>query len=154
MKKTTRIIVLIALVICSAATKAQNLQVYYDTGRGCVTSTIEMFRPDAYGSTFFFVDMDFDPKAIGAYTEIAREFCFWKESKWNWLSVHVEFDGGLSTAASSFNNSWLLASPIPDIPKTIRKPGQCPPCIKSYLAPKASAEESNPTTSNSQVYGA
>lgn len=108
MKKATHIIALIALAICSAATKAQNLQVYYDTGRGCVTSTIEMFRPDAYGSTFFFVDMDFDPKAIGAYTEIAREFCFWKESKWNWLSVHVEFDGGLSTAASSFNNSWLL----------------------------------------------
>ncbi len=107
MKKTTRIMALIVAMLClSAASKAQNLQVYYDTNRGCVTSTLEMFRPDAFGSTFFFVDMDYNPRAIGAYTEIAREFCFWQDSEWNWLSVHAEFNGGLAGAYSYYNN-WL-----------------------------------------------
>jgi hypothetical protein len=38
--------------------KAQNLQLFYDAGRGCATSTVEMFRPDDGGSTFFFIDFD------------------------------------------------------------------------------------------------
>ena len=86
---------------------AQNVQLLYDTERNCATSTVEMFRPDSFGSTFFFVDMDYTPKVSGAYWEIAREFCFWQESNMAWLSVHAEFDGGLNTAAGSFNNSWL-----------------------------------------------
>ena len=107
MKKTTRLMALIVAMLClPMASKAQNLQVLYDTERGCVTSTLEMFRPDAFGSTFYFVDMDYSPTAIGAYTEIAREFCFWQDTKWNWLSVHVEYDGGLS-GAYSFHNNWL-----------------------------------------------
>ena len=52
--------------------QAQNLQVMYDTDRGCVTSTIEMFRPDKFGSTYFFVDLDNDTNTIGAYWEISR----------------------------------------------------------------------------------
>ena len=87
--------------------QAQNLQVMYDTERGCVTSTIEMFRPDNYGSTFFFVDMDYNSGISGSYWEIARELSFWQESKWNWLSVHVEYNGGCSVGAGSFNDSWL-----------------------------------------------
>lgn len=100
---------LIAAMMClPVASMAQNLQVLYDTNRGCVTSTFEMFRPDAFGSTFCFVDMDYSPKAVGAYTEISRELCFWQDSEWNWLSVHAEFNGGLNTAVGSFNNAWLL----------------------------------------------
>ena len=45
--------------------QAQNLQLFYDAGRGCATSTVEMFRPDAGGSTFFFVDFDYTPKTTG-----------------------------------------------------------------------------------------
>lgn len=66
-----------------------------------------MFKPDAFGSTFFFVDMDFSEKMEGAYFEIARELCFWQDSKVNWLSVHVEFNGGMNNIAGSFNNAWL-----------------------------------------------
>lgn len=113
MKKTTRLMVLIAAMLClPMASKAQNLQVQYDTNRDCITTTFEMFRPDAFGSTFLFVDMDYatNPlvkgRAIGAYTEIAREFCFWQDTEWSWLSVHAEFDGGLA-GAFSFNNHWL-----------------------------------------------
>lgn len=109
--KTTRTIAVLftAILLLSGIQRsnAQNIQVLYDTERDCVTSTVEMFRPDNWGSTFFFVDMDYTPKVQGAYWEIARELCFWKESKLSWLSVHLEFDGGLNTAAGSFNNSWL-----------------------------------------------
>ena len=107
MKKLSVFIVLAMSLIGTAEIKAQNVQVLYDTGRGCVTSTVEMFRPDSFGSTYFFVDMDYTPKVSGAYWEIAREFCFWGETDWNWLSAHLEYNGGLNTAAGSFNNCWL-----------------------------------------------
>ena len=87
---------------------AQNVQLHFDLGRNAATTTVEMFRPDKGGSTFFFVDMDYTPKVSGAYWEIAREFCFWQDTEWNWLSVHAEFNGGFNTAAGSFNNSWLF----------------------------------------------
>ncbi len=96
-----------ALVVPMQRAEAQNIQLYYDTGRNCATSTVEMFRPDSFGSTFFFVDMDYAPKVYGAYWEIAREFNFWQGSKVDWLSVHIEYDGGLSSEAGSFNNAWL-----------------------------------------------
>lgn len=87
--------------------KAQNLQLFYDPGRGCATSTVEMFRPDSFGSTYFFVDMDYSPRVTGAYWEIAREFCFWQDTELAWLSALLEYNGGLSTSAGMFNNSWL-----------------------------------------------
>ena len=115
---------LLAVLFVSAfySLSAQNVQLHYDFGhniynelkkgegsygRPPLTTTVEMFRPDSWGSTFFFVDFDYSSGAKGAYWEIAREICFWQNSKMNWLSVHVEYDGGLSNAAGSFNNSWL-----------------------------------------------
>ena len=50
----------------SFGSAAQNLQLHYDLGRGCATTTAEMFRPDAAGSTFFFIDLDYSPKVTGA----------------------------------------------------------------------------------------
>lgn len=98
-----------ALLMMAFSIKAngQNIQLHYDFGRNAATSTVEMFRPDGCGSTYFFVDLDYSPKVSGAYWEISRELCFWQESKVDWLSVHVEYNGGLSTAAGSFNNAWL-----------------------------------------------
>lgn len=90
----------------SMKTLGQNIQLHYDFARKSATTTIEMFRPDAFGSTFFFVDLDYNPKVSGAYWEISRELCFWQKSKLNWMSVHVEYNGGC-TSATSFNNSWL-----------------------------------------------
>lgn len=105
--KKILVFVLMMLTFAQTELKAQNIQVLYDTGRGCVTSTVEMFRPDAYGSTYFFVDMDCAPKMTGAYWEISRELCFWQDTPLSWLSAHVEYNGGLNTAAGSFNNAWL-----------------------------------------------
>jgi hypothetical protein len=98
---------MVASIVAIESVKAQNVQLFYDTGRNCATSTVEMFRPDSFGSTFFFIDMDYSPKVVGAYWEISRELNFWQESKVNWLSIHLEYDGGLSTEAGSFNNAWL-----------------------------------------------
>lgn len=104
----SRIFVAVVLFFAFASKgEAQNIQLHYDIRRNCATSTVEMFRADKYGSTFFFIDMDFSPKAVGAYTEISRELCFWKNSKLDWLSLHVEYNGGLNSAIGSFDNAWL-----------------------------------------------
>lgn len=113
MRKT---LLLAAFALLCSFVAAQNIQIHYDFGkhlygsldnRPVITTTAEMFRPDSYGSTYFFVDFDYSPKVAGAYWEISRELCFWKNSKLDWLSVHVEYNGGCSTQAGSFNNSWL-----------------------------------------------
>lgn len=92
---------------------AQNIQLHYDFGRSLydkdlkdralLTSTVEKFQPDKWGSTYFFVDMDYTSKGVAsAYWEIARELKFWK----NPFSVHVEYNGGLAKGFS-FNNAYL-----------------------------------------------
>ena len=110
MKRFASLIVIAFAALTAAQTKAQNIQILYDTGRGCVTSTVEMFRPDSFGSTYFFVDMDYTPKTTGAYWEISRELCFWQDTDWAWLSAHIEYNGGLNTDAGAFNNSWLAGA--------------------------------------------
>ena len=106
MKKLLTLLLILSAALYVAEVKAQNLQVMYDAERGCVTSTVEMFRADSFGSTYFFVDMDCNPKMSGAYWEISRELCFWKDTDMSWLSAHVEYNGGLNSTMS-FNNSWL-----------------------------------------------
>ena len=100
----------LGLFLTQFQVKAQNVQLLYDTSRGCVTSTVEMFRPDSSGSTYFFVDFDYTPKASGAYWEISRELCFWQDSQLSWLSAHLEYNGGLSSSAGVFNNCWLVGA--------------------------------------------
>lgn len=107
MKRSILALFVAMLLSVASNIMAQNVQLHYDFGRNAATTTVEMFRPDGGGSTFFFVDMDYSPKVSGAYWEISRELCFWQQSKVNWLSVHVEYDGGLNTTAGSFNNAIL-----------------------------------------------
>lgn len=78
-----------------------NLQVHYDFGndRNFVTSTFEMFEPDDWGNTYFFIDFDYDygsEKNIStAYMELERCFSL-KQSPW---SLHLELNAGLSSLA-------------------------------------------------------
>ncbi len=93
---------------------AQNVQMHYDFGKGreYVTTTLEMFKPDKWGNTFFFVDYDYSlgsKKQVSlSYMEIARCISFGKNSP---LSAHVEFNGGLGAlsngAAYTINNAYL-----------------------------------------------
>lgn len=86
---------------------AQNLQFHYDLGRNAITTTIEVFKADNAGNTFFFIDLDYNPRVSGAYWEIARELNFWQNSNVDWLSLHIEYNGGLNTESGPFNNCWL-----------------------------------------------
>ena len=108
---------LLAGLLFPLTTMAQNLQVLYDFGsdRNYVTTTLEMFKPDKWGDTFFFVDYyyDFGPEKhpSGTYMEIARNLKFWDGP----ISTHVEYNGGLGTfptptgqGAFPINNAWLL----------------------------------------------
>lgn len=105
---------LMAAMAFGAVVKAQNLQVHYDFGkeRKMITTTLEMFKPDKYGSTFFFVDMDYSNKdnrgvengiSLG-YWEIARSFK-WKETQK--FEPRIEFNSG-SAYFGPINNAWLV----------------------------------------------
>lgn len=103
MKKFTLIFFLVAAAFVA---KSQNLQVHYDfrSSRNYITTTVEKFAPDAYGSTFFFIDFNHSKTGpTEAYWEIARELKKWDGP----LSVHVEYNGGLNTFMQ-FNNAYLL----------------------------------------------
>ena len=107
--------VLFAFVAClfTLSSFAQNLQVHYDFGenRKMVTTTLEMFRPDKMGSTFFFVDFDYSSDARDVdngislgYWEIARSFK-WNESQK--FEPRIEFNSG-SAYFGPINNAWLI----------------------------------------------
>mgnify|MGYP001810141571 CR=1 FL=1 len=108
-----RKVIFALFVFVATASQAQNLQVMYDFGNGRqnVTSTLEMFKPDKWGNTFFFVDMEFnggtEKQPSLAYMEIARCLKFWDGP----LSAHVEYNGGLllsGAAGFPINNSYLV----------------------------------------------
>lgn len=114
MMKKTFFILLSSLFVSCTTLFAQNIQLHYDFGRSFysddlsgrprLTSTVEKFHPDKWGSTFFFVDMDYTSNGVvSAYWEIARELQFWKGP----FSAHVEYNGGLAKEFS-FNNAYLV----------------------------------------------
>lgn len=105
--KKIAVVLMLAMGLGTSMVSAQNLQVHYDMGedRGYVTTTIEMFKPDQWGSTFFFVDMDHDTDAGNSvsfsYMEIARALKFW-DSPW---AAQIEYNGG-----TFVNNAWLAGA--------------------------------------------
>ena len=117
---------MIATLLVSGFAKAQtNAQVLYDFGsdRKFVTLTLEMFKQDKWGNTYFFVDHDFnlnqmtDPNTDkkyehnisqgGTYTEISRALNFWQNTKLKNLSLHAEYNGGIYKDYP-INNAWLF----------------------------------------------
>ena len=108
-----RLLLSICLFISVGSLVAQNIQVHYDFGkalykeldqRPVVTTTIEHFKPDSWGSTFFFVDLDINSEGIAlAYAEIARQISFSSACP---VNFHVEYNGGLFKGGS-LNNAYL-----------------------------------------------
>jgi len=112
-----RVLFLFSFVAIVASLSAQNVQLHYDMGEGrkMFTTTVEMFKPDKYGSTFFFIDMDYGADGTGidngislAYWEIARAF------KWNEtqkVMPRVEYNAGSMSVAPDvwipIENCWL-----------------------------------------------
>jgi hypothetical protein len=104
------------------AATAQNVQFHYDFGRRIysdeeatrqnVTVTLEQFKADAWGSWFWFIDLDMYSDGMkGAYTEISREFTVASADHGGW-AAHVEYDGGLATfhdgGGTRFQNAALI----------------------------------------------
>jgi hypothetical protein len=111
-----KLLYLSLLIFFSGSLYAQNVQLHYDMGkdRGYMTSTVEMFRPDKTGNTFFFIDFDYgvgDVEGVSlSYFEIARVFTLGK-SPFGW---HAEYNGGFGqfkaspfNGAYTINNAWL-----------------------------------------------
>lgn len=109
-----------ALMACTISLTAQNVQLHYDLGhtlykdlsdRPSMTTTVEMFKPDNWGSTFMFTDIDYQRDGVaGAYWEIAREFNVSKNRQW---AAHIEYNGGLTSnedtwAATRFQHAALV----------------------------------------------
>ena len=86
------------MAVAALSVNAQNIQLHYDFGRNIypdqeagrqkVTITLEQFKADKWGSWYYFVDLD-----------LSRKF-----------AAHVEYDGGLSEAAGSFQQAALLGA--------------------------------------------
>lgn len=111
MKKILLLFALFALVL---SVSSQNIQTHYDFGkdRGYVTTTVEMFKPDKLGNTFFFIDFDYGIPGhdfmSNAYFEIARVMTIKKSP----FGIHGEYNGGFGKIANvdgyfSVNNAWL-----------------------------------------------
>ena len=106
------------MAVAALSVNAQDIQLHYDFGRNIypdqeagrqkVTVTLEQFKADKWGSWYYFVDLDLSRKFFkSAYTEISREFSFGSGSP---FAAHVEYDGGLSEAAGSFQQAALLGA--------------------------------------------
>lgn len=111
-----KLVLSLFVVFIGLGLAAQNVQLHYDMGkgRGYMTSTVEMFRPDKTGNTFFFIDFDYgvgDVEGVSlSYFEIARCFKLGK-SPFSW---HAEYNGGFGqfkaspfNGAYTINNAWL-----------------------------------------------
>lgn len=117
MKKS---LVLLTMGLLASFATAQNLQLHYDFGkaqnkkfdRNYLTATVEFFKPDQMGSTFFFVDFDFNGKDNGisvSYMEIARNI---KIADFP-VQAHLEYNGGHLGAdgfGTSFKNMFILGA--------------------------------------------
>ena len=113
-----KIFIMALMAVAALSVNAQNIQLHYDFGRNIysdqedgrqkVTITLEQFKADKWGSWYYFVDLDLSRKFFkSAYTEISREFSFGSGSP---FAAHVEYDGGLSEAAGSFQQAALLGA--------------------------------------------
>jgi hypothetical protein len=116
MMKKTAVVLMLAMGLGTSMVSAQNLQVHYDFGedRSYVTTTLEMFKPDQWGSTFFFVDFDYNTEVGNsvsmAYMEISRALKFWDSP----FALQVEYNGGFGQFAPGLaypiNDAWLAGA--------------------------------------------
>ena len=114
-----KILLVSVLMLSVLFAKAQNFQIFYDFGetRKQVTTTAELFKADPWGNTYSFIDLDFTFRGVtneetgkvsnigigGAYFEIARCLNFWQKTKASFLSIQLEYNGGLGTYPTNDN---------------------------------------------------
>jgi hypothetical protein len=124
-------LIFVFLTIMSLASAAQNLQLHYDFGedRKFFTATLEMFKPDSSGYTFWFIDLDFNfpgsPRSMSAaYWEISHDFYIpWLKHNpaLSELGFHLEYNDGFTAykdsgdymGAASYNSIFLTGLSYP-----------------------------------------
>ena len=124
-------LLIFVIIVIPLSLSAQNLQLHYDFGEGrqYFTTTHEMFRPDTLGSTFWFIDFDFNfpgsPRSMSAsYWEISRAFFIpglRKIHPFEQLALHIEYNDGFAafeispdeTGAVSYNSVFLAGLEYP-----------------------------------------
>jgi hypothetical protein len=141
---TRKILLVLGLLMSIGYVSAQNIQLHFDPRhalhsntfeRNYFTATFEMFKADKWGSTFGFIDMDFNQSKgnIGmAYLEIARDQNLGSFP----LRAHLEFNGGVgnnNTSGFSIDNAYLVG---PSYATTIGKVN-----LGTYLVYKYNAFE-------------
>ncbi|MBS1271819.1 MAG: hypothetical protein MAGBODY4_00951 [Candidatus Marinimicrobia bacterium] len=96
-----RYIAITVMLLSAGPLMGQNFQFHYDFGenRDYVTTTLEMIKPDEYGATFWFIDMDYDYQHNEAhrsmslsYLEIARYIVLPFSEK---LSATAQYNDGI-----------------------------------------------------------
>ena len=112
-----KILLSILMLTASLPILAQlNVQMNYDFGdafygdklsnRPHLTATVENFKADKWGSTYFFIDANFaDNKMESVYAEFSRELRFWEAP----IAFHIEYNGGLS-GFGSYNDAYLTGA--------------------------------------------
>ena len=116
-----KLLLLLAILMAtvSKANAQVNAQFFYDFGsdRKFTTLTLEMFKGDKWGNTYFFIDHDFNYDKLGegevgvapggTYLEIARCINLWQNTPLKAFSFHVEYNGGI-TRAYPINSAMLI----------------------------------------------
>ena len=108
--------------ILSFSSYSQEIQLHFDPRHGLhsdvaprnyVTATFQMFKPDKWGSTFGFIDLDFNQTRgdIGlAYMEIYRNFKIGNSP----IMPHLEYNGGIvrgdNNSGFSIPNAYLVGA--------------------------------------------
>lgn len=109
---------LLLIFVSASALKAQNVQLHYDLGKDhkYLWSHVEMFKPYKWGSSFFFIDMNYNEGSVHgvsmAYWEISRALKFWNCP----FAFHIEYNGGFGqfktstplNGAYTINDAWLV----------------------------------------------
>jgi hypothetical protein len=92
-----KLVLALFIVLFSFGTFAQNIQTHYHLGNSSgnfLTTTVEMFKPDKSGSTFFFIDMNYGEAGVKgvsmAYWEISHSWTLGKSP----FAAHLEYNGG------------------------------------------------------------
>lgn len=106
-----KLVLILLVCLLGVSSYGQNVQTHYDLGKGreYLTTTVEMFRPDKFGSTFFFIDMDYGVNGVEgvslAYWEIARAITLFKSP----IAAHIEYNGGFGQfPATPFNGAYQI----------------------------------------------
>ena len=114
MKKT--LLSALLFIACLPMFAQLNVQMHYDLGkaiygdelsnRPLFTATVENFKADKWGSTFFFIDLDFGDNTMkSVYAEFSREFNLGKSP----FAAHIEYNGGLS-GFGSYDDAYLAGA--------------------------------------------